>query len=60
MLTALIILVWEVLGFQLAYSKGQQGSTVTWIGGTLSVESEGVRAMEGSLSLMTFATISQN
>ena len=42
--TAIIILVWEALGFQLAYSKGQQGPTVTWIGGTLTVEPEGVRA----------------
>ena len=42
--TAIIILVWEALGFQLAYSKGQQGHNVTWIGGTLTVEAEGVRA----------------
>ena len=42
--TAIIVLVWEALGFQLAYSKGQQGHNVTWIGGTLTVEAEGVRA----------------
>ena len=42
--TALIILVWEALGFGLAYSKGQMDASVTWIGGTLTVEAEGVRA----------------
>ena len=41
---AIMVLVWEALGFGLAYAKGQLGSTVTWIGGTLKCESNGVRA----------------
>jgi hypothetical protein len=41
---ALIILVWEALGFKLAYHKGQFAKVVTWIGGTLSCETKGVRA----------------
>ena len=42
--TAIIILAWGALGFGLAYSKGQSDSTVTWIGGTLTIEKDGVRA----------------
>jgi hypothetical protein len=41
---ATIILVWESLDLKLAYHKGQLGKTVTWIGGTLACESNGVRA----------------
>ncbi len=41
---AVIILVWEALDLKLAYHKGQFGKTVTWIGGTLTCESTGVRA----------------
>ena len=36
---AIMVLVWEALGFGLAYAKGQLGTTVTWIGGTLKRES---------------------
>ena len=41
---ALMILVWEALGFKLAYSKGQLGGEATWISGTLRIEANGVRA----------------
>ena len=41
---ALMILVWEALGFKLAYAKGQLGQEVTWIGGTMRAETKGVRA----------------
>ena len=41
---SMIILVWEALGFKLAYHKGQFAKVVTWIGGTLTCESSGVRA----------------
>ncbi len=41
---AMIILVWEALGFKLAYHKGQFAKVVTWIGGTLTCEALGVRA----------------
>ena len=39
---ALMILVWEAIGFKLAYAKGQLGQEVTWIGGTMRAESNGV------------------
>ena len=32
---ALMVLVWEALGFKLAYAKGQLGNEVTWTGGTM-------------------------
>ena len=35
---AVVILVWEALGFRLAYAKGQIGSKVTWIGGTMQCQ----------------------
>ena len=35
--------MWSVLGFQLAFAKGQLDKTVTWIGGTLKCEPWGVR-----------------
>lgn len=41
---AIMVLVWEALGFRLAYSKGQLGSIVAWIGSTFTCESKGVRA----------------
>ena len=44
LMTATIILVWSVLGFQLAFAKGQLSQTVTWIGGTLRCEQWGVHA----------------
>ncbi len=44
LLAATIILVWSVLGFDLAFAKGQLGKTVTWIGGTLQCEPWGVKA----------------
>ena len=41
---ATLILVWEALGCAMAYRKGQLDDTVTWIGGALTTEAEGVRA----------------
>ena len=38
-----LMLVWEALGFGLAYPKGQLEDDVTWIGGTINVEADGVR-----------------
>ena len=37
-----MILVWEALGFDLAYHTGQNGSSVVWIGGTVSLTKDGV------------------
>jgi hypothetical protein len=34
---ATVVLVWEALGFPLAYRKGQLSKHVTWIGGTLAI-----------------------
>ena len=34
-MVSMIVLTWEALGFKLAYPKGQFGSEVTWIGGTI-------------------------
>ena len=39
---AVMILVWEALGFRLAYAKGQIGSKVTWIGGTMQCQATGI------------------
>ena len=39
-----MILVWTALGSLPAFSKGQLGLEVTWIGGTIHTESNGVRA----------------
>lgn len=44
LLIAMMILLWEALGFRLAYAKGQRGRTVTWIGGTLVIGPQGVTA----------------
>ena len=41
---AMLILVWEAAGFGLSYHKGQLDESATWIGATLSTESDGVRA----------------
>ena len=41
---ALMVLVWEALGFKLAYAKGQLAQEVTWIGGAIRSEPNGVRA----------------
>ena len=41
-MTAIIILVWEALGFGLAYSKGQLAQKATWIGGTLEIQSDSI------------------
>ena len=41
---AIMVLVWEALGFKLAFAKGQLGRTVTWIGGTLTIDAKGVTA----------------
>ena len=42
---AILIIVWAALGFKLAFAKGQMGKTVTWIGGALTIEATGVRAV---------------
>ena len=34
----------ERLGFKLAFTKGQMGVTVTWIGITITIEKDGIRA----------------
>jgi hypothetical protein len=44
MRAAMVILVWEALNFKLAYQKGQLGTSVTWIGGTITAEPKGIRA----------------
>ena len=41
---AIMILVWEAVGFKLAYRKGQLGKEVTWIGATLQVTADGTSA----------------
>lgn len=41
---AFMVLVWEALGFKLAYSRGQLGEEATWIGGTIRTEAVGIRA----------------
>ena len=39
-----MVLVWESLGFKLAYAKGQLAQEVSWICGTIRSELNGVRA----------------
>ena len=39
-----MVLVWNALGFKLAFRKGQLGVTVTWIGITVTIEQGGIRA----------------
>ena len=34
----------EAVGFRLAYKKGQLAKSIAWIGGTLTAESDGIRA----------------
>ena len=41
---AIMILVWEAVGFGLSYHKGQMEDSVTWIGATLTADAGGVRA----------------
>ena len=41
---ATMILCWEALGFGLSYSKGQLGTSVTWIGGQLAFNPDGICA----------------
>ena len=41
---AMMVLAWEGLGVGLAYAKGPLADKVTWIGGTVTCESTGVRA----------------
>ena len=41
---ALMVLVWEALGFALAYSKCQLGTEVTWVGGTIRTVADGIRS----------------
>ena len=38
-MAAVVILVWRILGVDLAFSKGQLGDKVNWIGASLSIES---------------------
>ena len=42
---AIVILVWSALGFKLAFAKGQLNKEVTWIGGTITADADGVRAV---------------
>ena len=42
---AILVLVWEAFNFGLAYPKGQLDKTVTWIGGTLTIDAKGVKAV---------------
>jgi len=44
LIAAIIILVWEALGFGLAYPKGQLSHKVTWIGGTIEIHTDSVTA----------------
>ena len=44
MFAAVMVLVWAASGFKLAYAKGQLDRKITWIGGTLWIESNGIRA----------------
>ena len=38
------MLVWSALGFKLAFTKGQMGTTITWVGATITIEEGGIRA----------------
>ena len=42
---AIMVLTWSALGFGLAFAKGQLNTEVTWIGGTITAEPGGVRAV---------------
>ena len=39
-----MVLVWEAVGFKLAYPKGQIGPVATWIGDALHIEPHGITA----------------
>jgi len=43
--TAIMILVWSALGFKLAFAKGQLNRKVTRIGGAITAETDGVKAV---------------
>ena len=40
----LIILCWQMLNFDLAFKKGEKGSTVTWIGSTITADHSQIEA----------------
>ena len=42
LIATMMILVWNALGFKLAFSKGQFGIKITWIGITITVEEKGI------------------
>ena len=44
LVVATIMATWEALNFELAYKKGQFGSSVVWIGGQLTASETGIRA----------------
>jgi hypothetical protein len=44
LIATLMILVWNALGFKLAFTKGQMGIKITWIGITITVEQNGIWA----------------
>ena len=44
MMMMMMMMVWVAIGFELAFAKGQLGKQITWIGGTLRIETHGVRA----------------
>eukprot|EP00969_Alexandrium_andersonii_P277890 12284133-Alexandrium_andersonii.AAC.1 len=39
---ALILLLWEAMGFRLAWKKGQRGSSVEWTGAEITIGSGAV------------------
>ena len=43
--TAMMVLVWSALGFKLTFPRGQLSTVVAWIGGTITAEADGVRAV---------------
>ena len=44
LIMATMMLVWEALGCGLAFSKGQSGPVVDWIGGKLTITTTGIEA----------------
>ena len=42
---AILVLVWEAIGYKLAYAKSQLERIVTWIGGTLTINAKRVKAV---------------
>ena len=41
---AMMVTIWEALGFKLAYRKGPLGKSVDWIGGHLEIKTDGIDA----------------